>query len=415
MALVTSGAALPGLSPFGPWELALVTVLFLFFLGGFFTRQARFSGRDRSNYFLKVGAIVYIICFVQTAFLGLAVGNHWVEVLRSVAPYIGIVIVVAPWWWRGAVLTNNTLNNNLLIVGVGQAIFTFFLFLTNTASFDSSTMLASRVTQFDARLTMPFIIAAAVIAFLRAAFSSTLSLRQIAYLGLAAFCVAASLVTQTRSQILSIAVGALIAYICAAFVHQRAGRKGANKARRRVIWIIFISAMLAVLLLIFTDFGSVLLSTILLRNSTVGDGRVDYEVIPVLELWAASGPAAWLFGVGAGTPFIDGTYESRTYLHNLGLYALLYGGVVGLCVVLFLWWILGRKLNDLWRQENNPEWLALLAVVAAMFCYAQFFAVHKILSFNLILWLAITCVFSRVRWIEPAGRHRKPMAVGVVA
>lgn len=396
MALAFSCAALPGLDPFGPWEIALVVALGALLITGLLVRPLGAAIQQPMDRSLKVVTVVYTIFFILTGFVGLLAGNELIDVARSVAPYVGLIIALAPWWWCRAPLTSRSLNTQLAIVGAGQAIFTFFIFGANTISLDSSTILASRVTQFDARLTMPFTMAAAVIGFVRAAFAPVFSARQIVYLGLAILSLAACLATQTRSQLLSVVIGGLVALIFGIFVGKNARHKISPKLKRRLVWLMIVSVVGVTLLLVFTEFGSALLNALLLRNAAVGDGRIDYEVIPALNLYTSSGPVVWLVGVGSGTPFVDDALESRTYLHNLTLYALLYGGVVGVIIVLLLWGLLAARLNTLWRQQGDPEWLALLAVIAAMFCYAQFFAVHKILPFNLMLWLAATCVFTRI-------------------
>lgn len=394
LALALSCAALPGLEPFGPWEASFAAALGILFVVGLFCSPTSAPLRQSADRHLVSITIAYAIFFVLTGFLGLAVGNQLIDVIRSVAPYVGLIFVLAAWWWSRAWLTPKTLNTQLVIVGAGQAVFTFLVFGANTIALDSGSILSSRVTQFDARLTMPFTIAAAVVAFGRAAFAQALSLRQILYLGVALLCLAACLATQTRSQILSVMVGISVALIFGIFTGGMARFQIAPARKRRLVWLMIFSAIGAALLLIFTEFGAALLNALLLRNAAVGDGRIDYEVIPALELYVSSGPGVWLLGVGAGTPFVDSTLESRTYLHNVILYALLYGGLAGVFVVLALWWRLAVRVNTLWRQQGDPDWLALLSVIAAMFCYAQFFAVHKILPFNLILWLAVTCVLN---------------------
>lgn len=397
VALALSCLAVPGLVPFGPWEAGLVGVSGALFVVGVMCVLVRPPRRARLDRKLEAMAIVYAVFFLLTGFLGLAVGNQADDVLRSVAPYVGFVVVLAPWWWLGARLTPETLNTQLAIVGAGQAALTFFVFGANTVSLESSALLASRVTQFDPRLTMPFTVAAAVIGFVRAAFAPMFSARQGLYLALALFTSAACFATQTRSQVLSVVLGGLVALLCVVFAGKNARHKISTALRRRLVALMIMSAASGVLLLIFTEFGAALLDVLLARNTAVGDGRIDYEIIPALNLYLESGLGAWLVGVGAGTPFIDSTFESRTYLHNLVLYALLYGGVVGVFAVLGLWRFLAIRLNAAWREQGDVEWLALLAVMAAMFCYAQFFAVHKILPFNLILWLAITSVLTRLR------------------
>jgi len=403
VALALSCAALPGLEPFGPWEGGLVAALAALFVFGMFSTPAGTSRHQPTDGSLGIMTIVYSVFFLLTGLLGLAAGNQSIDVARSVAPYVGLIAALAPWWWSGAPLTARTFNTQLIIVGTGQAVFTFLIFGANTISLDAGALLASRVTQFDARLTMPFTIAAVVIAFVRAAFAPVFSPRQMIYLGLAVLSLAACLATQTRSQVLSVLFGCAIALTFGIFAGENVRLRVSKALKTRLVWIMTVSALGGAFLLLFTEFGSALLNALVLRNAAVGDGRIDYEVIPALELYLGSGPGVWLFGVGAGTPFVDDAFEARTYLHNLTLYALLYGGIVGLVIVLALWWLLSTRVNNTWRQLGDPEWLALLSVIAAMFCYAQFFAVHKILPFNLILWLAATCVFTRLRWAGASG------------
>jgi hypothetical protein len=60
----------------------------------------------------------------------------------------------------------------------------------------------------------------------------------------------------------------------------------------------------------------------------------------------------------------------------------------------------------LWRRalaSGDRRYLALAAMVVGLFVYAQFFAVHKLFSYNLMLLLAAQAL------VQPPG---KPAALG---
>lgn len=124
------------------------------------------------------------------------------------------------------------------------------------------------------------------------------------------------------------------------------------------------------------------------------NGRVTGEWLPAFKAWQNSNLFQQLFGVGAGVPFFVEDNQAKTYVHNQLLYALLYTGVVGLCIVLVLYSTLFYGLLSCSKRSNDSLYLVFFALLGALFFYAQLFAVHKLLSFNamLCLILALLCI-----------------------
>jgi hypothetical protein len=411
-ALALSCAAVPGLDPLGPYEIGLLLSIVVLAGAGFLELLGRQIRSGRSDRQMQEAISLYTVAFLLSGLVGLALGNAPAEVARSVLPYAGFVFALLPWWQAGARLKAATLNSALAVVGLGQSLLIFSIFGSNTLSFDANSILVARVTQFDQRLTMPFTIAASVIGAMRAVFAPMLSARQILYAGLALLATVACMATQTRSQVLSILIGAGIVALMMLFAPRGRRSPVPDWLRRRLVVLMALAAAFAVFLLLFTSLGTIILDVLAARGNEKTDGRIDYEVIPALELYRDSGIGAWLFGVGAGTPFIDSILDERTYLHNLSLYALLYGGVIGFVIVHWLWWLLAKRLNAAWRERGDGEALTLLGVMIGMFVFAQFFAVHKILPFNLILWLAVSCVVTQPALSRrPAKPRARPVSL----
>jgi hypothetical protein len=133
-----------------------------------------------------------------------------------------------------------------------------------------------------------------------------------------------------------------------------------------------------------------LAGAVVLRATLEGDtGRMADEWSPVVESISDEGLGAAVHGVGAGRSFVTGAGQERTYIHNVVLYGLYYSGIPGAGLWLLAYGLLGLGLFKRGWSDEAPELLALASLVVALFVYGQFFAVHKLLSYNLLLMLAV--------------------------
>lgn len=142
-----------------------------------------------------------------------------------------------------------------------------------------------------------------------------------------------------------------------------------------------------------------LLEALVLRSQTEADtGRIANEWIPALNAVIDDGLPGILGGIGAGQSFITAGGEERTYVHNVLLYGLVYFGAPGLALMLLAYAVI---LVGLWRRalaSADRRYLALAAMVVALLVFAQFFAVHKLFSYNLMLMLVVQAL------VQPLAR-----------
>jgi hypothetical protein len=123
----------------------------------------------------------------------------------------------------------------------------------------------------------------------------------------------------------------------------------------------------------------------------LGGGRISQEWRPALQAWREGGPVDWLMGRGAGNPFQSG-YGSQTYIHNYPIYLLVYNGLLGLglyvSVALGVLWVLLRR----WWITCSDLYLATVGIFVALNLSGLLFAVHKLLSFNIMMTMVLLVV-----------------------
>ena len=95
-------------------------------------------------------------------------------------------------------------------------------------------------------------------------------------------------------------------------------------------------------------------------------------------------------GLARGNTFTVATGEERTYIHNLFIYSLVYGGFFGLFACIWLYFTVFKTLIIRALQTKQTIYLGFAALLGSIFFYSQLFAVHKGLAFNAMLFLIIT-------------------------
>ena len=212
--------------------------------------------------------------------------------------------------------------------------------------------------------------------------------------------------TLTRSMILAafLGVGGVVFLLR---VHSVARLVPLAVAIRRGAILVGVLAAVAAGVVAITPPLRALTVAVITRAQTVGDGgRIDDEWSPAMAMLGGGGVPAVMLGVGSGQTFVTGEGEARTYVHNLVVYSLLYSGVPGAAMWLLGYLVLTAELFRRGWREARPELLGGSVMVAAMFVYGQFFAVHKLFSYNLMLMLAIQMLFAT------GERRREGPAVG---
>lgn len=488
-ALLFSLLADPVIAKVGFLELALAASLLL---SGIFSAVAlarsgwQVPQRDR----LVLSALLVFLCsFIVGLLLGCLGGNSLWPLARSFLPYAIMFIALPLIFARSSVLHTPTALVAIVAVGALQAVYQVYLFfLLNDGTQSSVQILANRITLYDARVTLPFVMAAnaIVLTFIKGKFRRALFL-----VGLSTLFLVASLMTLTRTLVIVCLVSTfvvaptLLLYAvakrsrCAAFYLRPVGalvplvlttivvfvnptmsripeafgiriamerldedrprvstdqspannfkllaealasEVGVEKAKFLLTGIDTVHDGLVAILhedgvLVTTKvinaysekLGNKAESTKLTAEllatfssnvpgaTEIGGGRISQEWEPAMKAYRNSGPLAWLFGIGVGTPFETADGTPRTYIHNYPIYLLLYNGSIGLLSYLVLQLGLIFLFLRRWLKKEDQVALACLVVLAALGAFSLFFAVHKLIAYNLIMALTFIAAFE---------------------
>lgn len=398
--LVATGLAAPAPTAVGTWELVLAGGLALTALivtTGILTGRARIVHREQLVALLAIPALGFPV--VLSVIVGVLRGIPFDAAVRSALPYAAFLPVALLGLVVGRERRVAVVTGPLVIVGVAQAAYLLGLFLLRVPDpTDTRTVLFARITLLDPRTTLPLLFGAALLPMAAVA-AARRRLVRIVWAAPIAMAVGAALSTQTRSQLVALVAGAgAFAALHAVWWARQRGRSWALGLLRGG-FAGLLGAAVAVGVLYLIPHTRSLLEAIVLRSQTSADtGRIADEWIPALNAVIDDGLPGVFGGIGAGQSFVTAGGEERTYIHNLLLYGLVYFGAPGLALLLLAYALL---LVGLWRRalaSADRRYLALASLVVALLVYAQFFAVHKLFSYNLMLMLALQAL------VQPPGR-----------
>ncbi len=400
--LAATGFGAPAPVAIGPWELVLAGGLLcaiVLLALGIASGRARILAREQHAALLLLPAFgLPVIVSVGVAMLR---DIPLDAAARSVLPYAAFLPVALLGLLSGPRSDLRVVTGPLLVAGVGQAGYLIGLFLLRVPDpTDVRSVWIARITLLDPRTTLPLLLAAAILPMAAVAAARRRWVR-LSWALPVALAVGAALSTQTRSQLVAVLFGAgLFAASNAIWQARRRANWRTGLLRGAVAGLLGLAAATAVLYAI--PHTRALVQAIILRSQTsVDTGRIADEWVPAVNATLDEGVPGLLGGIGAGQSFITAGGEERTYVHNVLLYGFVYFGLPGLCLMLSGYLIL---LIGLWRlgdQTGDRRYLALGAMVGGLFIYAQFFAVHKLFSYNLMLMLAAQAVLqARSGWRE---------------
>jgi hypothetical protein len=339
-------------------------------------------------------AVIFYLSFLLTSLLiGLIHGVPILTVLRSIGPYLDFFPLLLLCLLPPRVLNPWIIGGIFVFVGTLQASYQLFLYVQHSQDIASTAgILRSRITLIEPRTTLPLALASAILPLAYFA-SSNLLLRMCATL-LILFALFASAATLTRSVILSIFVGWLVFMIIYLYQH-RQQLSVINLLKQSIFYIVVFTISMSLLSLIprvhMLEQG--LLARFFHASASAttdySNGRLYDEWIPALKVWMNSDLISLFFGIGAGQTFIVANGEERTYIHNLSIYSLVYGGFYGLFTCIGLYLVTFKTLIARASQTRQPIYLSFAALLAGLYFYGQLFAVHKGLAFNAMLFLMI--------------------------
>jgi hypothetical protein len=351
--------------------------------------------------------VIYLSYLLFSTLIGLMRGIPLLMVLRSMGPYINFFPLLFIGFLPKHIVKPWAMSSILIMIGLLQALYLIYLYFSYSNHATSTLgVLSNRITFIDARTTLPMLLALAILPL--AFFLEDKSTRRaqkitrlfsIAMIFLALF---ASMATLTRSIILSIIFGWL-SFIWIYLYQQSRVSRSAVKIAAKKLWIYLLCLSTALIIAsnipkiyileqgLFARFNDSAAS----KQNDYSNGRLYDEWIPAIKEWATSDSLSLIFGIGAGKSFTVLNGEERTYTHNLLIYSLVYGGLYGLFSCLWLYYAAFRRLISHALQTQNKMYVGFSALLFSLFFYAQFFAVHKGLAFNAMLFLLVALAMQQ--------------------
>lgn len=356
------------------------------------------------NLFLAI--LLYILYLLTSMLIGFLNGASFLIVLRSVGPYINFVplLFVAALSHKINVLYIAII---LILVGILQSCYLFYLYSLHAIDAQNTlNILINRITLIDPHTTLPLILSLVALPL------SLLTHRKIWVRLLATnlflFGLIAAAVTLTRSLMIASVLGAITFIVLYAFYsiklfHIQFFQYSMNIFIKLLYFIPIYFILLSIPSIHHLEQG---LMARFLNHAIAGhapdysNGRLFDEWLPALSTWANNGFIGWFFGIGAGETFTITSGEERTYIHNLSIYSLVYGGFFGLIACMWLYFTVFKTLILRAYQTHQTIYLGFASLLLSMFTYGQFFAVHKGLAFNAMLYVLIV-----IALIQPKNNH----------
>lgn len=381
-------------------DIALITLPFMLGLVCFAAASHYRMYRIESN--LLIAIMLYLGYLFFSMILGLLHGVPILNVLRSIGPYLNFFPLIMMGFLPSRFLNPVVLAIILISIGVLQAGYQLFLYFQHAnVMHNTLDILKSRITLIEPRTTLPLILSLAVLPL--SLLASRHYLLRFLAAGLITLGLFASAATLTRSVILSIMAGGFVYCILYFYILSRT---------KSILWIALMiklmvyAALCALLLMLISLIPKIHLleqgllarfynDSSLTATTDYTNGRLYDEWIPALNTWINSDLFTLLFGIGAGNSFIVTSGEERTYIHNLSIYSLVYGGVYGLLACFWLYFTIFKTLVLRAFQSNRIIYIGFASLLVSLFSYGQLFAVHKGLAFNAMLFLIMTIALCR--------------------
>lgn len=375
--------AYPAPSTVGAAEILMAGVAGLFLLHIVVLRR-RFIRLEDSGKVVGWCLLAHVLGWFLAGVVGVAGGVDAMTLGRSLLPQI----LFAPLALLGLSFVDSKDTRRvvaiLMTAGVLHALYLLGLGIFAYAGAGSaSDLVLSRITFLDPRTTMPLFLALAP--FGLAAMVEGRWRGRALGLGALILALSGSLVTQTRAQILAVLVAVLV--FGAVYVISR--------PKLSVVVAALVVVGLGGLTVAIVPPLKSLAMAVFERQSQVGDNaRFSEEWMPALSQWDLRGGASPAVGIGLGVPIKDFSGDEKTYIHNQTIYTLVYSGVLGFVLIGSLYFgSFAVLLRRYWLDRTYVD-LAAASCLASLFVYAQFFAVHKLFSFNFMVFLLV-CLAMR--------------------
>lgn len=347
-------------------------------------RKGKITRNDNTSHVLIL-VWLYAIVWIISALVGLVKGASPQSVFRSIIPYLVFLPLVSVGLaFRGKAKQCSII---LMIIGLLQAAYMLYLFLAKTPIARVDALLMNRTTWNDLRLVLPLFLASAVLP-LPIVFSRERLMLRVFGAAASLVSIVAAFSTQTRAQVLAIFVGITTYLILRSRVH------GRFETGRIVKQVVVPLTTLLCLLFSIPHVRALSQAMIVRTRLSADNGRILSEWVPAIHQWLDGGVFDFIFGIGSGYPFVTAAGDLRTYIHNVVVYLLVYTGILGVGVSGALYYSLFRGFLRYSDMTGNDLYNAYASLLVSLFVYSLFFAVHKVLSYNLLLFIMVAVVLS---------------------
>ena len=282
---------------------------------------------------LIIAIMFYCSYLLISILVGFMHGVPLLNILRAIGPYLDFMPLMAICLLPPRVINPWQIAGIFIFIGTLQAGFQLYLYFTHSIGIvDTQGVLRGRITLINPRATLPIILAVTILPF------AFFSYKKYSATILILAGLFGGIVTLTRSIMLSIIMGWVLFFVLL-FAYQRIHQDRKRFMHSMLQFMIYASAFLILFCLIsFIPKIHMLEQGLLARfysasSSQAADysnGRLYDEWIPALTTWLNADLVSLLFGIGAGNTFTVATGEERTYIHNLLIYSLVYGGLAGI-------------------------------------------------------------------------------------
>jgi O-antigen ligase len=383
---------------------------------------------DTKQWLLVLAMVFYAAFFIVSGCLGYWHGASIAKVIRSVAPYLIFFVFLIPALAKTPIVKIQDVFYILIAVGLIQVCYHHYLYFfvgnyhRNVLTVEA--LFSGRMTSIDGRTTEPLLLATAILPLLNFALDNKNKIVKIISFAIMLLSFFAAMETLVRSMIMAILLGwisfsLLFIYKQTWVERQRIGMASIKMMQFFLLMVVAIFALRIIPWIAVLEDAPIARNTVLLYNApqlpyagsepslqylnSYATGRLD-EWGAAFQTWRTSGKVGAIFGIGSGVPFKVSGGVSRTYVHNLLLYSLLYQGLLGLFSTVFFYIMLFLNLIQSGLARKERIYLAFASLLAGLFLYALFFAVHKLLAYNAMLLLTASTVFIAPKAVADATK-----------
>jgi hypothetical protein len=347
------------------------------------------DGFDRRTIWLYSALLGYLL--LRAMFDALAEMSSASELIRHVASIIVPGVCFLPWLFTS---TRGSLSRLMIwsaVPGLLQIVVILWVQIFVASAADGAQAVIGRITLVDARTTQTGIVFLFGLFATYAVIPGSKSLRLASAVGCAVALVVC-MATLMRSMLLILGCQLVVAVLCSFLFY------GVWNSLRRLALPLALAALAAILALAVVPRFQASIEAFVERMgmTDLGEGRIEGEWDIALSQFTSAADESLttaLFGFGPRFSFESSFGDTRSYLHNVELFWLIFYGLVGAAIGCVMLWAGSIRVIRNCGSGSVAScyvaccWFGLIA-------YAQVFAVHKLVLYN--VQLAILVVVASV-------------------